>query len=60
VVIGYDQSGSFVLNDPGITRGHGYSITYDQLIHAVDDLDQAYPSLNSGRVFLVLAPPASS
>jgi hypothetical protein len=60
VVIGYDQSGSFVLNDPGTTRGHGYSITYDQLIHAVDDLDQAYPSLNSGRVFLVLAPPASS
>ncbi|MHB8613754.1 MAG: C39 family peptidase [Candidatus Dormibacteraceae bacterium] len=60
VVIGYDRSGSFVLNDPGITRGHGYSITYDQLMHAIDDLDQAYPSLNSGRVMLVLAPPASS
>ena len=60
VVTGYDQSGSFVLNDPGITRGHGYSITYDQLMHAIDDLDQAYPSLNSGRVVLVLAPPASS
>jgi hypothetical protein len=60
VVTGYDQSGSFVLNDPGLTRGHGYSITYDQLMHAIDDLDQAYPSLNSGRVFLVLAPPATS
>lgn len=60
VVIGYDQQGSFALNDPGITRGHGYSITYDQLMHAIDDLDQAYPSLNSGRVILVLAPPASS
>ncbi|MGH7760162.1 MAG: C39 family peptidase [Candidatus Dormibacteraceae bacterium] len=60
VVTGYDQAGSFMLNDPGITRGHGYAITYDQLMHAIDDLDQAYPSLNSGRVFLVLAPPASS
>ncbi len=56
VVTGYDQSGSFVLNDPGITRGHGYSITYDQLMHAIDDLDQAYPDLNMGRVILVLAP----
>jgi len=60
VVVGYDQSGSFVLNDPGITRGRGYSITYDQLMHAIDDLDQAYPSLNSGRVILVLAPPANA
>jgi len=60
VVTGYDPSGSFVLNDPGLTRGHGYSITYDQLMHAIDDLDQAYPPLNSGRVFLVLAPPATS
>ncbi len=60
VVVGYNASGSFVLNDPGITRGHGYAITYDQLMHAIDDLDLAYPSLNSGRVFLVLAPPASS
>jgi hypothetical protein len=25
-------------------------------MHAVDDLDQAYPDLNMGRVFLVLAP----
>ncbi len=60
VVVGYDQSGSFVLNDPGITRGHGYHITYNQLIHAIDDLDQAYPNLNSGRVFLVLAPAANA
>ncbi len=27
-------------------------------MHAVDDLDQAYPSLNAGRMFLVLAPAA--
>jgi hypothetical protein len=58
VVTGYDQSDTYVLNDPGLTKGHGYHITYDQLMHAVDDLDQAYPSLNAGRVFLVLAPAA--
>lgn len=57
VVAGYDQNGTFILNDPGITRGHGYHISYDQLMHAVDDLDHAYPALNAGRVFLVLAPP---
>ena len=60
VVVGYDQSDSFILNDPGITAGHGYHIKYDQLMHAIDDLDQAYPNLNSGRVFLVLAPSSSS
>ena len=60
VVVGYDDSGSFVLNEPGITRCHRSAMTYDQLIHAIDDLDLAFPSLNSGRVFLVLAPPASS
>lgn len=60
VVVGYRASGSFVLNDPGITRGQGYDITYDQLMHAIDDLDQAYPALNSGRVFLVLAPSAGA
>jgi hypothetical protein len=58
VVTGYDQADTFVLNDPGLTRGHGYHISYDQLMHAVDDLDQAYPALNAGRVFLVLAPAA--
>jgi hypothetical protein len=58
VVTGYDQYDSFVLNDPGISKGHGYHIKYDQLMHAIDDLDQAYPSLNAGRVFLVLAPAA--
>jgi hypothetical protein len=56
VVTGYDQADTYVLNDPGLTRGHGYHITYDQLMHAIDDLDQAYPELNSGRVFVVLAP----
>jgi hypothetical protein len=56
VVAGYDGSDTYVLNDPGLTRGHGYHISYDQLMHAVDDLDQAYPDLNAGRVFVVLAP----
>ena len=56
VVTGYDQSDTYILNDPGLTRGHGYHITYDQLMHAIDDLDQAYPDLNMGRVFVVLAP----
>ena len=59
VVVGYDAGDNFILNDPGLTRGQGYHITYDQLMHAVDDLDQAYPALNSGRVFLVLAPAAA-
>jgi len=56
VVVGYDQSDNYILNAPGLTRGHGYHITYDQLMHAIDDVDQAYPDLNMGRVFLVLAP----
>jgi Peptidase_C39 like family len=56
VVAGYGTSDDFILNDPGLTRGHGYHIKFDQLMHAIDDLDQAYPSLNMGRVFLVLAP----
>ena len=60
VVTGYDQSDSYILNDPGLTRGHAYHISYDQLMHAIDDLDQAYPDLNSGRVFVVLAPFSNS
>ncbi len=58
VVVGYDQADTYILNDPGLTRGHGYHISFDQLMHAIDDLDQAYPDLNMGRVFLVLAPAA--
>jgi hypothetical protein len=58
VVVGYERSGMFILNDPGLTRGQGYRISYEQLMHAIDDLDRAYPNLNAGRVFLVLAPPA--
>jgi len=56
VVTGYDNSDTYILNDPGLTRGHGYHISYSQLMHAIDDLDQAYPDLNAGEVFLVLAP----
>lgn len=58
VVVGYERSGMFILNDPGLTRGQGYRISYEQLMYAIDDLDRAYPNLNAGRVFLVLAPPA--
>jgi len=60
VVVGYDTSDNFILNDPGLTKGKGYHIKFDQLVHAIDDLDQAYPSLNSGRVFVVLAPFATT
>src|SRR6202165_2675169 len=60
VVVGYDAADNYILNDPGLTKGQGYHITYDQLMHAIDDLDQAYPSLNSGRIFLVLAPLVTS
>jgi hypothetical protein len=60
VVVGYDSGDNYVLNDPGLTRGQGYHISYDQLMHAIDDLDQAYPSLNSGRIFVVLAPLVTS
>jgi hypothetical protein len=60
VVVGYDSADNYVLNDPGLTRGQGYHISYDQLMHAIDDLDQAYPELNSGRIFVVLAPLVTS
>lgn len=58
VVAGYDAK-TVILNDPGITRGHGYHITFDQLSYAISDLDRAYPNLNQGLIFLVVAPVAS-
>jgi Peptidase_C39 like family len=58
VVVGYDQSDTVILNDPGLTRGHGYHIKFDTLFHAIIDLDNAYPNLNQGLIILVLAPPA--
>jgi hypothetical protein len=48
-----------ILNDPGITRGHGYRITFEQLFFAITDLDRAYPNLDQGLVVLVLAPDAA-
>jgi hypothetical protein len=60
VVTGYDNSDTLILNDPGITRGHGYHIKFDQLTFAINDLDQAYPNLNQGQIILVLAPEATS
>src|ERR1700682_373260 len=43
VVVGYDAGDNYILNDPGLTRGQGDHITYDQLMLAIDDLDGAYP-----------------
>jgi len=57
VVAGYDAK-TAILNDPGITRGHGYHISFDQLFYAIEDLDRAYPNLDQGLIFLVVAPVA--
>ena len=56
-IIGYDGTGVW-LNDPGISWGRGYHITYGQLTHAIDDLDQHHPSLSEGQVLLLVAPEA--
>lgn len=58
-IIGYDPTGVW-LNDPGISWGRGYHITYAQLTHAIDDLDQHHPELNEGQVLLLIAPGAPS
>ena len=55
LIIGYDSTGVW-LNDPGISWGRGYHISYAQLTHAIDSLDQHHPSLNQGQVLLLLAP----
>ena len=60
VVTGYDSTDTLILNDPGITRGHGYRIKFDQLLFAIDDLGRAYPNLNQGQIVLVLAPESTS
>ena len=57
LIIGYDSSGVW-LNDPGISWGRGYHISYAQLTHAIDDLDQHHPALNEGQVLLLIAPKA--
>jgi uncharacterized protein YvpB len=57
LIIGYDATGVW-LNDPGISWGRGYHITYSQLAHAIDSLDQHHPSLNQGQVLLLIAPEA--
>ena len=54
-LVGYDDQG-FILNDPGLTPGHGYHVLYDQLLFAVDNLDQQHPNLNEGRVMLLIRP----
>jgi len=56
-IIGYDSSGVW-LNDPGISWGRGYHISYAQLTHAIDDLDQHHPALSQGQVLLLIAPEA--
>ncbi len=55
LIIGYDNTGVW-LNDPGISWGRGYHISYAQLAHAIDDLDQHHPALNEGQVLLLIAP----
>lgn len=55
VIIGYDSTGVW-LNDAGISRGRGYHISYAQLTHAIDDLDQHHPNLAQGQVLLLIAP----
>lgn len=57
VIIGYDAKGVF-LNDPGISKGRGYHISFAQLTHAIADLDQHHPALNQGQVLLLIAPAA--
>ena len=57
-IIGYDSSGVW-LNDPGISWGRGYHISYTQLTHAIDDLDQHHPALSEGQVLLLIAPEAT-
>jgi hypothetical protein len=57
LIIGYDSSGVW-LNDPGISWGRGYHITYAQLAHAIADLDQHHPNLAQGQVLLLVAPVA--
>jgi uncharacterized protein YvpB len=59
LIIGYDGSGVW-LNDPGISWGRGYHISYAQLAHAIDDLDQHHPNLALGQVLLLIAPEAAS
>lgn len=54
-IIGYDSTGVW-LNDPGISWGRGYHISYAQLTHAIDDLDQHHPNLAQGQVLLLIAP----
>jgi len=57
LIIGYDKTGVW-LNDPGISWGRGYHISYAQLTHAIADLDQHHPALNQGNVLLLIAPEA--
>jgi hypothetical protein len=46
-IIGYDGTGVW-LNDPGISWGRGCHISYAQLAHAIDSLDQHHNALNQG------------
>jgi len=54
-VVGYDGS-SYILNDPGITAGRGYGVSYPQLVFAVRNLDEQHPNLDEGLVMLVVHP----
>jgi hypothetical protein len=56
-IVGYDKTGVW-LNDPGISWGRGYHITYAQLTHAIADLTQHHPALDNGNMLLLIAPEA--
>jgi hypothetical protein len=58
-LIGYDSTGVW-LNDPGISWGRGYHVTYSQLTYAIDDLDRHHPALSQGQVLLLVAPEAKT
>ena len=57
LIIGYDATGVF-LNDPGISGGRGYHISFAQLTNAIASLDKHHPALNQGQVLLLVAPEA--
>jgi hypothetical protein len=54
-IVGYDGA-NFILNDPGITAGHGYPVSFQQLAFAVRNLDDQHPNLDEGQVMLVVYP----
>lgn len=55
LVIGYDESGQLITNDPGIKEGQNLTYSWDMLSTAMDAQAQRYPQ---GRVMLIVRPRA--